>query len=123
MTSRVVELSGEMFGISQASRHKEAAAKLLQYLASRDVVIKFNQADDNIPGLKAAIDSDYVKTNPFVSQFVEVAKVGRPLPKHPKWTEIAAVLTAALDEVWLKGRPAKDAMDAAAQKVNAILAQ
>ncbi len=120
---RVVELSGEMFGISQASRHKEAAAKLLQYLTTRDIVIKFNQVDDNIPGLKAAIDSDYVKTNPFVSQFVEVAKVGRPLPKHPKWTEISSILTATLDDVWLKGRPAKDAMDAAAQKVNAILAQ
>ena len=120
---KVIELSGEMFGISQASRHKEAAVKLLQYLTSRDVVVKFNQVDDNIPGLKAAIDSDYVKTNPFVSQFVEIAKVGRPLPKHPRWTEVSAVLTAALDEACLKGRPAKEAMDAAAQKVNAILAQ
>jgi len=120
---KVIELSGEMFGISQASRHKEAAAKLLQYLTSRDVVVKFNQVDDNIPGLKTAIDSDYVKTNPFVSQFVEIAKVGRPLPKHPKWTEVAAVITAALDEACLKGRPAKEAMDAAALKVNAILAQ
>jgi arabinogalactan oligomer / maltooligosaccharide transport system substrate-binding protein len=118
-----VELSGEMFGIAQTSRNKEAAAKLLAYLSSREVVIKYNQVDDNIPGLRAAIDSDYVRTNPFVSQFIEIAKVGRPLPKHPRWGEVSAILTAALDEVYLKGRPAKDAMDAAAQKVNALLAQ
>ena len=120
---RVVELSGEMFGIAQSSRQKEAAAKLLAYLASRDVVVKYNQVDDNIPGLKAAMDSDYVRSNPFVSQFIEIAKVGRPLPKHPRWSEVSSVLTTALDEVLLKGRPAKEALDAAAQKVNGLLAQ
>ena len=73
---KVVELSGEMFGIAQTSRNREAAAKLLAYLTTRDVVIKYNQLDDNIPGLKSAMDSDYVKSNPFVSQFVEIAKVG-----------------------------------------------
>jgi ABC-type glycerol-3-phosphate transport system substrate-binding protein len=120
---RVVELSGEMFGIAQGSRHKEAAARLLAYLTSRDVVVKYNQVDDNIPGLKAAMDSDYVRTNPFVSQFIEIARVGRPLPKHPRWSEVSTVLTAALDEVLLKGRPAREALDAAAQKVNGLLAQ
>jgi ABC-type glycerol-3-phosphate transport system substrate-binding protein len=120
---RVVELSGEMFGIAQGSRHKEAAARLLAYLTSRDVVVKYNQVDDNIPGLKAAMDSDYVRSNPFVSQFIEIAKVGRPLPKHPRWSEVSTILTAALDEVFLKGRPAKESMDAAAQKVNSLLAQ
>jgi multiple sugar transport system substrate-binding protein len=120
---RVVELSGEMFGISHTSRHKDAAAKLLAYLTSREVVVKYNQVDDNIPGLKAAMDSDYVRSNPFVSQFVEIAKVGRPLPKHPRWSEVSTVLTAALDEVLLKGRPAKEALDGAAQKVNGLLAQ
>jgi multiple sugar transport system substrate-binding protein len=119
----VVELSGEMFGIAQSSRNKDAAAKLLAYLTSRDVVVKYNQVDDNIPGLKAAMDSDYVRGNPFVSQFIDIAKLGRPLPKHPRWSEVSSVLTAALDEVLLKGRPAKDALDAAAQKVNGLLAQ
>jgi arabinogalactan oligomer/maltooligosaccharide transport system substrate-binding protein len=112
-----------MFGVSQTSRNKEAAAKLLAYLTSKDVVIKYNMVDDNIPGLRAAMDSDYVRSNPFVSQFVEIAKVGRPLPKHPRWSEVSTILTAALDEVFLKGRPAKDAMDAAAQKVNTLLQQ
>jgi multiple sugar transport system substrate-binding protein len=120
---KVVELSGEMFGIAQTSRNKEAAAKLLAYLTTRDVVIKYNQVDDNIPGLKSAMDSDYVKSSPFVSQFVEIAKVGRPLPKHPRWSEVSTILSAALDEVYLKGRPAKEAMDAAAQKVNTLLQQ
>lgn len=120
---KVVELSGEMFGIAQTSRNKEAAAKLLAYLTTRDVVIKYNQVDDNIPGLKSAMDSDYVKSSPFVSQFIEIAKVGRPLPKHPRWSEVSAILSAALDEVYLKGRPAREAMDAAAQKVNTLLQQ
>jgi multiple sugar transport system substrate-binding protein len=120
---KVVELSGEMFGVAQTSRHKDAAAKLLAYLGSRDVVIKYNQVDDNIPGLRSAMDSDYVRTNPFVSRFIEIARVGRPLPKHPRWGEVSTILTAALDEVSLKGRPAKDALDAAAQKVNTLLAQ
>lgn len=118
---KVVELSGEMFGIAQTSRNKEAAAKLLAYLTTRDVVIKYNQVDDNIPGLKSAMDSDYVKSSPFVSQFIEIAKVGRPLPKHPRWSEVSTILSAALDEVYLKGRPAREAMDAAAQKVNTLL--
>ncbi len=120
---KVVELSGEMFGIAQTSRNKEAAAKLLAYLTTRDVVIKYNQVDDNIPGLKSAMDSDYVKSSPFVSQFIEIAKVGRPLPKHPRWSEVSTILSAALDEVYLKGRPAREAMDAAAQKVNTLLQQ
>ena len=120
---RVVELSGEMFGVSQASRNKEAAGKLLAYLASRDVVLRYNMVDDNIPGLRAAMDSDYVRGNPFVAQFVEIAKVGRPLPKHPRWSEVSTILTGTLDEVFLKGRPAKDALDGAAQKVNTLLQQ
>lgn len=119
---RVIELSGEMIGMTQPSRNKEEATKLLAFLAeNRDVVVKYNAVDDNIPGLRSALKSDYMNSNPWVRQFADLAKAGRPLPQYPKWPQAAAIITAALDEVYLKGRPGKEAFDAAAQKVNALL--
>lgn len=119
-----MELSGEMFGISKVTKHPVEALKLLRFMTmNTDIVVQFLAGEDTLPALKAAMTSDYVRTNPWVSQFLEVAKVGRPLPKHPKWAEVSRILTSALDEVYLRGRSAKDALDAAAQKVNNLLAQ
>jgi maltose-binding protein MalE len=56
-----------------------------------------------------------------MQRFQPLLQYGQPLPKHPKWTEIAAILTAALDEVYLRNRPAKEALDDAARKADGVL--
>lgn len=118
----VIEMAGQMVGVTQASKSKDAAAKLLLFLtANKDNVAKHDQTDDLIPGYKPALETDYARTNPWLQQYQPLVQYGRPLPKHPKWTEVSAVVTAALDEVYLKGKPAKQALDEAAAKVNDII--
>lgn len=121
---KVVELAGEMIGISKDSKHPAEAAKLLSFIAlNPPITVQYNAIDDTMPGLKAVAESEFVKNNPWIPQYLALAKYGRPLPVHPKWGEISAIITAALDEVYLNGQPAKMALDAAANKVNAVLAE
>ncbi len=117
-----IELSGEMLGMAQGTKNRDAAATLVKYLATNnDAVLKYNRVDSNIPGLQSAQSSDYMKNDVWMKRFQPLLQYGRPLPKHPKWNETAALVTTALDEVYLKNRPAKDALDDAARKVEDLL--
>lgn len=119
---RVVEISGDMIGMAKGSKHPAEAEKLLKFIATRpEIAQKYAEIDENPPSLKALIDSDYAKKNTWIPGYLEMVQHGKPLPAHPKWTEISDVLTKAIDSVYIEGKPAKAALDDAAAKANEII--
>jgi multiple sugar transport system substrate-binding protein len=120
--AQYVELSGDMVGVAKSSKHAAEAIKLLNFIASRpDIALKYYQIDQTMPGLKSMVDSSYVKSDPWIATYLRLIDHARPLPSHPRWTEVASVLTKALDSVFVDGQPAKPALDQAAAAVNEIL--
>jgi maltose-binding protein MalE len=75
-----------------------------------------------IPGAKAAANEEYFATNPWAERWLEIMEeTGKGLPQPPTWTEISDTVTKAIDQVYLEGRDPQEALDEAAEKVNAII--
>jgi multiple sugar transport system substrate-binding protein len=122
--AQYIEFSGDMVGVGKASTHPAEAVKLLNFIAARpEIALKYYQVDQTLPSLKALADSDYAKSDPWIATYLKFVDKGRPLPAHPRWTEIASILTKALDSVYVDGQPAKAALDKAATAANEILAR
>lgn len=119
-----VELAGEMLGLARGTKYPKEAEALMHFLATNvEIATKYALMDDTMPGLKAVAEDAAIKTNPWIPSYLTLASAARPLPSHPRWNEISTAITQALDEAFLKGRPAKEALDDAAKKANAILAR
>lgn len=118
----VVELAAEGVGVTSNSKNPDEAVKLALFLTSNvEALIAHDAANAYMPAYKAALDSDYVKKSPWLRQYAEMAQYARPLPVHPRYIEIEAILKDALDSVYVGGVPAKQALDAAAEQVDALL--
>lgn len=119
-----IELSGDMIGVAKNSKRPAEAQKLLNFIAARpEIAVKYYLVDQTLPSLKSVAASDYVKTDPWIPTYLAMLDKARPLPAHPRWTEISSVITKALDSVWVDGKPAKEALDQAAAAANDILAR
>ena len=122
--NKVVEFSGEMMGVASNTKHPEEAVKLMKFVAMhKPIALQYYAADDGLPALKSVKAEELAERNPWIGEYLKLTEYGRPLPAHPNWFEISNIVTAALDEVYVNKRPAMEALDAAADKVNALLAK
>jgi len=122
--AQYIELSGDMVGIAGNSKNPDAAAKLLNFIvANPEIALKYYAIDRTLPTLKALADSDFAKGDPWIPTYLKFIDKARPLPAHPKWTEISSLITKAIDSVVLQGVPAKEALDKAAAAADEILAR
>jgi len=122
--AQYIEFSGDMIGVAKGSKHSAEAVKLLNFIAAKpEIALKYYEIDQNMPSLKSLTDSEYVKSDPWIGTYLKFVDKGRPLPAHPRWTEISSVITKALDSVYIEGQPAKVALDKAADEANQILAR
>lgn len=55
------------WGVAEASEHKDAAVKLVQFLASEEPATEFAQANSLVPIIAAAADDEYYSTGPWTS--------------------------------------------------------
>jgi maltose-binding protein MalE len=74
-----------------------------------------------MPGYLAARDTEYFKTDPWLNKFLPFTQYGRPLPKHPAWSEIEEILVSSLNSIYLEGEPVKESLDEAAKKAEDVL--
>lgn len=122
--AQYIEFSGDMIGVAKGSKHPAEAIKLINFIAARpEIALKYYEIDQNMPSLKSLVDSNFVKSDPWIATYFKFVDKARPLPVHPRWTEVASVLTKALDSVYIEGQSAKTALDQAAATVNEILAR
>lgn len=119
----VIELSGEVLAMTSKTTNREAAAKLLNFLAAREEsVISYVETDaSSIPGLRAAQQNPYITGDEWFSQMQDLGnQYGTPLPAHPHWTEVNDILKKALTEAWTGLKTAQAALDEAAAKIEAL---
>jgi ABC-type glycerol-3-phosphate transport system substrate-binding protein len=122
--AQYVELSGDMIGVAKGSKHQAEALKLINFIAARpEIALKYYEVDQTLPALKAVAESDYARNDPWIPTYLKMADKARPLPAHPRWTEIASIITKALDSVYIEGKPAKAALDQAVAQSNEVLAR
>ncbi|KGI79090.1 sugar ABC transporter substrate-binding protein [Oleiagrimonas soli] len=106
---------GASLVIFRASRHKQAAWKLIEYLSRPDVQRTFYQLVGDMPPRRSAWDNSALADDPHAHAFRVQLERARPVPKVPEWERIAAQL-ALVEERMAHGQLS---VDQAAQLLNA----
>jgi len=85
-------VGGEDVVLFQQSQNKDAAVKFLEYLLSEDVQIQL-ASTGQMPVLKSAVDSDFVKEHAFFGIFLEQLETAKARTPHPNWSRIEEIMT------------------------------
>ncbi|RAP57194.1 sugar ABC transporter substrate-binding protein [Oleiagrimonas sp. MCCC 1A03011] len=114
---------GASLVIFRASKHKQAAWTLIEYLSRPNVQRKFYQLVGDMPPRRSAWDNSALADDPHARAFRVQLERARPVPKVPEWERIAAQL-ALVEERMAHGRLSVDqAARTLDERADAILAK
>lgn len=83
---------GTSFVIFRGSGHKDAAWKLIAWLSSPEVQVKFHGLTGNLPSRRSPWRSPELAGDPYARAFRDQLERAVPTPKVPEWERIATEL-------------------------------
>jgi multiple sugar transport system substrate-binding protein len=107
----------------KACKDKQAAWKFVEYFYKPELRQEWAQTFGMLPELKSVAESDFIKNSPQWSKFMELLPTGKFVPLHPRWTSVEDELRTAIQQAFLGQKSPKEALDGAAERVNAVLAK
>ena len=73
--------------------------------------------------IAALVENDYFKNHPYYPLFLKQLETAKARTPHPAWTEMESILTDA-GQLILRGEASpQEALDAAAEEIDALLAE
>jgi multiple sugar transport system substrate-binding protein len=100
----------------------EAALEFLRFTQSEEYQLKMSEVGQ-LTVLTALIETDYFQNHPYYGTFLEQLETAQARTPHPAWTQIEEVLTEA-GQLILRGEAsAQEALDFAAEEIDALLAE
>ncbi|MBP6672555.1 MAG: sugar ABC transporter substrate-binding protein [Bacteroidetes bacterium] len=81
------------------SRHKEAAWKLIEFLASTEQSIEFYKITGNLPPRRSAWNDSTLSSNIYIKAFYQQLQRVDPLPQIPEWEQIVIRLQTYVEYV------------------------
>ncbi len=112
---------GASLVVFSSSRVKDAAWSFVQYLARRDVSLRFHALTGDLPPRRSAWDDVGLAADPYAKAFREQLERAKPTPKVPEWERIATDMqTVAERMVQTQGMSLEDAsaeMDRRADRI------
>jgi multiple sugar transport system substrate-binding protein len=117
-------IGGENLVVFKTTKHPEAAFEALKWLTNDENSLRFATVTGNFPiRVKAAQDPKY-QNDPYLKVFVEQMKYALARPQINEWLKINdEILGTALDDIFMKGKDAKQVLDEAAAKANQLIKQ
>lgn len=115
-------VGGTALGMSPLSKHKEEAWKFIDFMTSDDILIRWNEATNNIPPNTAAFERPLYQSGPMAVA-AEVVKQPNVIPanQYPESDALNAIMRNYLQAAYLDQMTPKEALDKAAEEWNAIL--
>jgi multiple sugar transport system substrate-binding protein len=114
-------LGGWQWTISNFSRNKAQAYKLLRYLSSPEVAKVLAIEASNLPAFPELYkDPDVLKVNPWFADALPVVLNARARPVHPRYPEIADVMRRGLNAVLARTKTPEQAAREIVQGLRAI---
>jgi multiple sugar transport system substrate-binding protein len=112
----------DWLAISRQSKHPDAAWKLVQFVAEKDNLLKYNETMFFIPPRKSLRTAGYM-ADPQFQQFVTVMEqFGKPISTTPAALEVyQTILKDAVEDAVYGKKSAKQALDDAAKKIERAL--
>lgn len=114
-------VGGEDIVLFEGSKVKDAAWKFVQYMMSEEAQGAM-AAVGVIPTLSSLADSDAVKDVWYLGPYLDQLQTALPRTPSPNWTKIDEILGRTFESVIRGQAETKAALDAAAQEIDALLA-
>jgi multiple sugar transport system substrate-binding protein len=112
-------VGGEDIVIAQSSKHQEAAADFVRFMLTPWAQTQMARAGQ-MP-VRTDVTKQLTKINGYFAIFARQLKTAQPRTPSPNWPQIDKALGDAVAKA-IKGGSAKQAMDAAAKQIDALLA-
>lgn len=103
--------------VNAYTKYPNAAKLFAEFSSSKDAQLLLNQKVGSIPTNNEALESDQIKSDPYISAFAEQTKNSQPMPSIPEMGNVWSPVNAALPEIWDNGKDPKATMDKAAQQI------
>jgi len=107
---------GTLATVSARSQHSAAAIAFAKFLATQDVSLQASQQRGNVPAVKAASETDYVRNNPFVQFAMQNMDAAHSEGGIPAWLEIRDDFKPAIEAALLGQQTPKEALDGLANQ-------
>lgn len=114
-------VGGENIVVYANTQHPEAALEFLRFTQSEVYQLEMSKVGQ-LTVLNDLLENEYFADHPYYGIFLEQLQTARARTPHPRYTQIESVLSDAA-QLALRGEmPAQEAMDLAAEEIDALLA-
>ena len=114
---------GSSLVIFRASRHKDEAFRLIEYLSAPAQQVRFYELTGDLPAHTAAWDAPALVGDPRLRAFREQLLHVRPMPQVPEWERIATAIAEAAERVVLGRQDVGQSLQRLQGDVDAMLAR
>jgi multiple sugar transport system substrate-binding protein len=115
-------VGGENIVVAANTANSDAALEFLRFTQSDTYQLEMSKVGQ-LTVLSGLLDNAYFTDHPYYGVFLEQLQTARARTPHPRYTEIETVLSDATQLVLRGEMSAQEALDAAAEEINALLAE
>jgi multiple sugar transport system substrate-binding protein len=117
-------LGGWALGVSEYSKHKDAAAYAVMWLTSKDIVTEMQiHGRQHAARLSMAKNSELLSVNPHVSTIVDILSGSTMFFKGPEGAAVGELLNVRIAQAIARDLSPQEALDAAVKDINDLLDQ
>ncbi|HEY0826603.1 MAG TPA: extracellular solute-binding protein [Bacilli bacterium] len=120
-TGSIQVLGGEDIGIF-SKEHKQESWEFVKFMTSEYAQVEMGKVGQ-IPVNLKAIDHADIKAIEYFAPFLEQLKTSKARPPIPQWPQIDTVISDSMSAIFLTDRDVQTELDAAADKIDALLQQ
>ncbi|WP_274365041.1 extracellular solute-binding protein [Paenibacillus thermotolerans] len=117
-------IGGENLVLTKGSRVKDEAWTFMKWMMRKDTQQMLFHTGLIPTNMEAFRDSAAVREkNPYIDAYMKGIEEAFYRPAIPQWSRIEQIYNDAMEDIFIKGRPAKEALDEAAAKMDRALAE
>lgn len=97
---RYAFFGGSDLCVFRASKNKEAAYKVLQFLMTTEAQVEYQKLCGNLPSVNATYETSFIADEPMRAAFKEQLQYGKAYPSVAGWGPSETLLQKGLSNVW-----------------------
>lgn len=97
---RFVFFGGSCLSVFKASKNKEAANRVIEFLMTAEAQVDYQRWCGNLPTVQKAYDTDFISEEPLRVAFKEQLQYGKAYPSVAGWGPSETILQKGLSNVW-----------------------
>ncbi len=115
-------VGGENVVIFAGTQHPEAAMAFLRFTQSEEYQLEMSKVGQ-LTVLNSLLENEYFTDHPYYSVFLEQLQTAKARTPHPNYTEMETILADAVQLALRSELSAQEALDLAAEEIDALLAE